>query len=184
MPLDYRSNLWGCWETLVIMHKKISPAAGPCFVVLKQIGEIQKTTANPEDSAMNWILQDPEMCGSMEICGFMKILSLPWPLQPPKGGHLCKSWNSGTHWFSYLKTLCGFGMETGFLKCPNHGHLALDSTSRINLNSSSLCQWGKHKPEITPWMSKKLSVTTLQWYRFSGSKFRVFNKLAWPSYPS
>lgn len=79
MPLDYRTNLRGCWETIAIMHKKMSPAAGPCFVVLKQVGEIQKTTANPEDPAMNWILQDPETCGSMEICGFMKIKSTMAP---------------------------------------------------------------------------------------------------------
>lgn len=75
------------------MCEKMTQASGPFFRVLKQAMEIQQTTANPKDPPVNWILQYPETCGSMEI-----PLSLASPPRSrPKESHLCKSQDSGSH---------------------------------------------------------------------------------------
>ena len=55
----------------------MTQASGPFFRVLKQVMEIQETTANPKDPPVNWVLQYPETCGSLEI-----PLSLASPRSP------------------------------------------------------------------------------------------------------
>lgn len=93
----------GYWETAEIMHRKMTQASGPFFRVLKQVSKSQKTIADSEDPPR--ILKDPALCGSMDSA----VKS-----STPEESHLCKSQGSGSHGYSYLKTLRESRTGAGF----------------------------------------------------------------------